>query len=319
MNMKKAGLLFLMLAVFLMAGTTVSAFSDVQSNEDGSKIETLVKEKILTGVSKDRFGSKEKVSFAQGVAMIVKSTGIHIDNLRFFKAPKASDYFPKVPDQAWYSQFFIIAACNGLDLPKDIDPSTNMTREQFAHYLFKAITARGDFAYPEMFVIIKDEDQVTKTYMDSIQHVLIAKIASLDSNNKFRPKQLLIRSDAAVMSYNANRFLRASQPIQPQPPGEDTNTQVQLTTTAVNQDITKVILTAQLPNPGYGIVITKVAYTEDTAVISYKVMSPDPDKMYPQVITEAKTVTYIPSVYKAVLSPDSEGTKPPGIQMKQAS
>lgn len=58
------------------------------------------------------------------------------------------------------------------------------------------------------------------------------------------------------------------------------------------------------PNSGYGIEINAIKFNEDgLAVITYTMLEPKPDLMYAQVITEAKTVTYISSKYKVVAEP----------------
>ncbi|MNM70554.1 hypothetical protein D3C81_821850 [compost metagenome] len=96
------------------------------------------------------------------------------------------------------------------------------------------------------------------------------------------------------MVYKAAEFVNNHKAVQ----NEDQ--QVSFVVEKVNDQINKVVLTrAQQPNPGYGISIEKVEFTsEGTAVIYYKLGTPDPDKMYPQVITDTKTETYLSSKYK---------------------
>lgn len=100
--LKKPLLLLLFVAIFC---TTAS----------GS---VFAKNKIVT--IKDH--PKNSISAATAVSLIVKGLNLNIDNIRFIKEPKASDYYTKVKDNAPYAGDFIIAQFNGLELPKDINP-----------------------------------------------------------------------------------------------------------------------------------------------------------------------------------------------------
>ncbi|CAM3324713.1 MULTISPECIES: stalk domain-containing protein [Brevibacillus] len=46
-----------------------------------------------------------------------------------------------------------------------------------------------------------------------------------------------------------------------------------------------VIARGESPNPGYGLKVTGTQWTWEQLIVSVKLTSPDPDKMYPQVIT----------------------------------
>ncbi|MNP52608.1 hypothetical protein D3C76_1470140 [compost metagenome] len=57
-----------------------------------------------------------------------------------------------------------------------------------------------------------------------------------------------------------------------------------------------------LPNPGYGLAIDKIEFGKNkTAVIYFSVTKPDPNSMYPQVISSASAVTYLPEGYTATV------------------
>jgi hypothetical protein len=233
--------------------------------------------------------------------MIVKGLDLNIDTIRFSKEPKASDYYTKVKDNASYAGNFIIAQFNGLELPKDVNPAAKVTREQFSKWLFGALSHKGEFAWIDLYVSIADEKQVTSGYMDSIQKLLIAKIATLDNKQKFYPKSYMTSSVAKAMIEKTVKFIKdAPKPItEPEPP---VLSDVKLSSDKESDAVTKVTLTATAPHPGYGFEITGIQFAKGEAVIQWRAIQPDPDKMYPQVITEVKAVTYIPSNFKAVLS-----------------
>ncbi|TFE31774.1 S-layer homology domain-containing protein [Cohnella luojiensis] len=246
---------------------------------------------------------KGSIDVATAVTMIVKGLKLNIDNIRFIKEPKASDYYTKVKDTAPYAGDFIIAQFNGLELPKDINPTAKVTREQFAKWLYGALSHKGEYAWIDIYYQVADEKQVTEGYMDSIQKLLIAKIATLDGKKKFYPKGSMTQATAAVMINRTLKFIADSKPITPAPevPENPILTDVKVTSDKVTDDVTKVTVSAMAPHPGYGLEITGIQFAKGEAVIQYRVVLPDPNKMFAQVVTELKAVTYIPAGYKAVL------------------
>lgn len=320
--MKKRSLLIVTLVAMMLftLGQTVWAFKDVQNDPNAQKIAELKKLGILSGDKQDKFNPKDKLTYAQGVSLIVKGLDLNIDHIRFIKAPEVKDYFTNLKNDAWYSDAFIIASLNGLEIPKTVKANDVMTREQFAHHLFKAMLTKGDYAFIEIFMLLEDEADVNKDYMDSIQKLIISKVVTLDKSNKFYPKKAITRSEAAGWLYGAIQFTKENTPIpeQPEQP-EQPAINPKLNVTAVNADINKVTITAQMPHPGYGLRISSIAFEGDQAVIHLETVLPNPDNMYPQVITDVSISTYIDSKLKPVLaggsqsSPGSTGSASTGI------
>lgn len=284
-KLKKPFLLLMLIAIFSMA-LSGAVFAKEQSNKDQSK-------------KYDRYHTKFNIDAATAVALIVKGLNLNIDHIRFIKAPKASDYFTKVKDNAWYAESFIIAQHTGLDLPKDINPSAKVTKEQFSQWLYGAMSNKRDFTWIEIYYDFTDADQVTKGYMESIQKLLIAKIATLDSKQKFNPKQNITRGEALAMIGKTKLFIKNTPPVIP--PEMPVLTDVKLSSEKLSDDVTCVTITALAPHPGYGFEVSSIAFVNGEAIINYRVIEPDPDKFYAQVITERKVVTYISSQYKPVL------------------
>ncbi|WP_018755521.1 S-layer homology domain-containing protein [Paenibacillus terrigena] len=275
--MIKPLMLLMLIAIFSM-GISGSAFAHKGNNES----------------KQDR---KDSLNAATAVTMIVKGLDLNIDNIKFIKQPEASDYFTKVKNDSSYAEYFIIAQINGLAIPKDINPSAKVTREQFAKWLFGALSHKGDYAWIEIFQSVSDADQVTNGYMDSIQKLLIAKIVSLDSKQRFYPKSYITRAEAADMISKTLKFIQNTKSETPDP----SFGQVKITSDKETDSVTRVTLSTLAPHSGYGLEITGIQFSKGIATIQYRIVQPDPDKMYTQVITELKAVTYIPSDLKAVL------------------
>ncbi|GIP36422.1 S-layer homology domain-containing protein [Paenibacillus sp. J2TS4] len=295
-------LCFLMMFVLIIA-PAASAFTDISNDPAEVKIRALQEKGIVSGINEQEFSPQGHMSYAQGVHLIVKAMDLNLGHLKFIKEPKASDYFNHIPDDAWYAQSFLIAQLNGLPLDKDVDPSVMLTREQFAELLFKAIELTGEYYFIDIYMILNDEDQVDKNYMSSIQRLLIAKIASTDDNGNFRPKDNITRSEASSMIYEAIRFVDENKDLNPVPPVQDQ--EVELITEKVTEEVNKAIVSWGMKgNPGYRVSIDRIEFKEDEAIVYYSLHEPDPDQMYPQVITEAKAETYVDSKYTIVLQPN---------------
>lgn len=311
--MMKKSVVWLLSALLLLTLTpSAFAFSDTQASKHAGKIHALKEKGIISGIGKDKFEPNGKLSYAAGISMIVKGLNISLAKFSFIKEPLASDYFTNVKNDAWYSKAFVAANANGLDIPRDVKPGQWMTREQFAHHLFLSIEANGAHAYTEQFILIGDEDKVETRYMNSIQKLLITKIASLDKKGNFNPKAYITRGEAAEWLYNAMEFVRKTPPVDPAP-GEDISplTGFKLETKAVNERVTEVTVKATAPHPGYGLRIASIRFAGDQAVIYAEPVLPDPDQMYPQVVTEVSAVTYVDAKFKPVL-PDDPVSSPSG-------
>jgi hypothetical protein len=207
MKQKRNVMLAVAFALFFVLGLSGSAlaFQDLNNVPGKEKIEALREAGIISGVDALNFNPHGNLTYAQAVPLIVEGIDLKADVKS--KKPKGSDYFQHVPDDAWYAPSFIIARLNGLDIPDDVDPNRGITREEYAHLLAEAMWTKGDFAFIEIWMIMADEKDVNPAYMNNIQKLLIANVAQLDSERRFRPKDVITRAEAAVMLSNARQFV----------------------------------------------------------------------------------------------------------------
>lgn len=292
------------LLLFVALAQSVWAFSDTKGHPNDAKIAALQKLGILSGsdAKSDHFDPNGKLTYAAGISMIVNGLGLNIDDIRFVKEPKVTDNFPNMKDDAWYAKSLIIAAMNDLNIPRETKANDPMTREQFAYHLMQGVLKMGDYAFIDMYLLLKDEADVNPSYMGNIQKMLLSGIAKLDDTQLFHPKDAITRGDAAGWLYDAMQFVNKNKPSEP-PVDEQPFplTDLKLTANAVNADVNEVTITAQAPNPGYGMRIASISFEGDEAVIQVEPVYPDKDKQYAQVITEVKAVTYVSAAYKPVL------------------
>ncbi|MBP1992398.1 S-layer homology domain-containing protein [Paenibacillus eucommiae] len=288
-------------AAALMWSTSAFAFSDLAGDPAEAKINALQKSGIISGITNDTFAPKEKVTFAQGVQLIVKGLDLNLDLVKFIKKPEASDYFTKVPDNAWFAEAFIIASVHGLSLDKNIDPYGTITRAQFAQLLGEALDTKGNFPVTKMFFQISDGENLPQDIQGRLQILLNTKIIKLGEDGKFRPQDAITRSEAADWIFEASDFVRRVIQAEPEKePVVEESHKATVTIEKVNDQVNKVVLTVEgLPNPGYKVVINEIKFASDQiATVHYSVHKPDPNMSYPQVITDGKAETYLSSYYK---------------------
>ncbi|MBN2984110.1 MULTISPECIES: S-layer homology domain-containing protein [Cohnella] len=301
----KKSLIWLLSALLVVAlSPSVFAFSDTSSSKHADKINALKEKGVISGVGKDKFDPDGELSYAAGISMINKGLDISLARFLFVKAPLASDYFTNVPDDAWYSDAFIVAHINGLEIPQDVKPDQSMTREQFAHHLFLGMEANGAHAYPEPYILIDDEADVNPSYMNSIQKLLISNVASLE-DGKFNPKAPITRGEAAEWLYNAMEFVQNTPQVDPNPEEPDPLADYKLEVKPVNESVSEVTVKATAPHPGYGLRIVSIQFEGDQAIVFTEPVWPDPEMMYPQVLTEISAVTYVDAKLKPVLPQDA--------------
>lgn len=247
--------------------------------------------------------SKAKLSFGNGIDMIVKGLGLNIDNIRFIKEPKATDYVPAANNKAGYAQSLIIAANNGIKLNRALKPEAVMTREQFAVHLNEAIQSTGQYPVNMMFIIIKDEKSFAPGASSAVQNLIKFKVAALE-NGSFRPKAPITPAEATKMVKNAAAFVQAHRAGNKEP--NASAKEVVMTSAAVSADVNRITLSrGTKPNSGYQIMITRVDFlSKGEAVVHYELADPKEGNSYLQVITEPRAETYISSFYKVVLKQD---------------
>lgn len=199
--------------MFAFAGQSfaaTSSFTDLSNNAAKDKIVSLQQRGVLQGVSTAHFAPRAILTEAQGIQMIVNALGLNLDLVRFFKEPKASDYFPNAQDDAWYANALIVAAVNGLDLPQDLNPDRLLTREEFTHELIHAIEVTGKLPMIKPVAVeIADQDQINADYSGSIVRALNYGVIKLGEDGKVNPKTIIARSEAAEEIYNALEYLKA--------------------------------------------------------------------------------------------------------------
>jgi len=216
MNMKKSAvtaIVTLSVLSFTLGGQIFAAgssFKDLNNVKGMEKIVSLKDQGLIKGVTDTQYLPTHMMTAGQGIQFIAGGLQLSLAAIDFNKAPVASDLFKNVKDHAWYAEAFINAHYNGVDIPKDIDPSKTMTKELFTSLLVQGVEKVGNLPMINIVPVdIADDSQLDPSYQGSVQRSLKYKINTLDANGKFNPKSELTRAEAAVMLYNALEYLKA--------------------------------------------------------------------------------------------------------------
>lgn len=299
-NAKKITLACSILAASVSFGASAFAFSDLKGHAAESKINALHQNGIINGVTSDKFAPKSKLTYAQGLQFIVSGLKLSPDKT---SGSKASDYFDKVKDKAWYASAFLAAKQSGLTLDKSVDPNAVMTRIQFAHLLTQALQSKGNFPVTLMYADISDGGKLSNAEMNSLQILVNTHLITLEKNNTFRPYEAVTRGEAAVWVYDAAKFVKEVITPDNSTTAPAYNYEASVTLEKAASGVNKATVTVtNLPNPGYGLSIERIDFgANKTAVIYFKVTKPAAGSMNPQVISTGTAVTYLPEGYTATV------------------
>jgi len=297
--MKKTflSMLALMLVTVLAIAPIASAFHDTKGIKGEKHIHKLKERGIIKGPNKGNheFKPKDNLSYAQAAILLDDAFELSLAHIKFVKEPKASDIYTKVKDNQWYSQAFIDGFYNGVVFASDVNPNASISKEEFAALLITQLDRQVEYQLIEMYINYKDEDKVKQDYKDEIQKLLLLKFEELDKNNKFNPKSAIKREEAAIWLSNVLDFIAEKKNEQKE---GLVLSDITLNREAHSTEVDKVTVFATVPHPGYSATISEIKFDGDTAYIKLQQVNPDPDKMYPQVVSTITLTTFIATNYK---------------------
>ena len=298
--MKKTFFTFLILALITTLAFTpvTSAFNDTKGSRGEKHIHKLKERGIIKGSNKNQFKPKDSLTYAQAAVLLDDAFELSLAHIKFVKEPKLSDVYTKAKDGQWYSTAMLEAYHNGVVFDKDVNPNAAISKQEFAYHLITQVDRKVEYNLIERYVTYKDEDKVKSDYKNAIQKLLLLQFEELEKDNKFNPTKAISREEAAIWLENALTFIDDNKkPEVPVPVSTNYLTDIQISREIINSEVNKVTISANVPHPGYGAKITDIKFVGNIAYVTLEQVNPNPDLMYPQVITTINVITYIASSY----------------------
>ena len=201
-------IVFVLLLNSVQAFAVSTPFKDIDGIPEKASIISLYDKGFVRGVGNDLYAPDSYTTVAEAIQFFVNFLDLNLDNIRFIKAPKATDYFKNADNDAWYADALIIGGIKCAVFPADIDPNQLLSKEEFTYYLTLAIENHYNLQMMEITPKeISDQNEIDDQYSGTIQRALYYGLVNLDDLNKFNPKVKIKRAEVAVQIVNAINYI----------------------------------------------------------------------------------------------------------------
>jgi predicted secreted protein len=132
-----------------MAKLAPGDFIDISGHWAENDIQTAVNLELMSGVGTNTqgfrlFAPDGNVDRAQLAVVLHRTFQLDFGQIRFIKAPAASDYYPDVQDNAWYSESVVLCAINDIFIDSlEFKPYQAVTRLEIARSVYRAFAAKN--------------------------------------------------------------------------------------------------------------------------------------------------------------------------------
>lgn len=170
-----------------------------------------------------------------------------------------------------------------------------LTRNEMASAIGSRLVEAGfsiDSSYQLPFTDLGSMSEANKGYLSLLHQLGIVKG---ESNSVFSPVRRLTQAEAVVLLQRLDGILKKQSEISFQVVNsvQSYDSQEEMTT-MIGDDKVTLLITKEFPSPGYSIEIQRIERDNELFRIHFKINQPDPDMMYPQVITYQTLTVEIP-------------------------
>lgn len=214
-------LVFLMLT---MAGTAAAQnapgdFGDVQGHQAESDINFISDLGLMnyTGTNEQGlklFSPDEKVSRAQLAVILQRTFQLDYGQIKFIKAPAATDYYQDVDNQAWYANALVMCAVNNIfPVSGSFYPDQPVTRLETAQAIYNCFNAKG-ISVPMimLYPVFNDTGSLSQVEMNAVIFADNTGIIKSD-NNSFKPQETISRADMAGILSRCVKLLAVDESL----------------------------------------------------------------------------------------------------------
>jgi len=207
--MYKKTWLALFIAIFLtfQGGTAIQAakleFGDTQGHRAEQDIQLVSSLGLMNGTGSSEqglviFSPDGRVNRAQLAAVLQRTFQLDYAQIRFIKAPLASDYYQDVDNDAWYANGVLMCAINNIfDAGNDFYPNYSVSRLEVARSIKRSFDARGiNVPMIMMMPVFSDTDLLSQDDMNAVVFVNNTGIMK-GEEQLFRPEREVTRAELA--------------------------------------------------------------------------------------------------------------------------
>lgn len=253
--MKKLLLILTLILTLVSANLTVFAQGDAVSKASTPKFTDIsghwAQEYINSVVDKDMFGGNDgkfmpnkAITRSEFVLMLHKALGIQI---MYFKATDIADFYDDVKNEDVYaSALYDLAVANIIDYKVHFKPNSTLAREEMVHFIMNAYKYKMGDSYKQVKLAEKpfaDDSKIDPLYSGDIRRAEYAGIITRPVSDKFFPKDLATRAQAATVIDKLLRLLgKETLQVQVTPAAELKDGSIQMKLTITNNLKTPIVI-----------------------------------------------------------------------------
>ena len=337
-------IMFVMFSFLLMAKGAWGAYNVMANHtETKNSVSTesegvrFLKERGLIQGDGQQLRLQDPLTYAEAATLLVRAYAPNewedVWAIKIFFSADSTDplaswrnWYHFVQPTAWYAPYVQRLDTLGFRFSRDMRPNDPVpweTYQKAQYYLLKNLFASKALQSTASIAPKDLEHQITTEITTLFENELSATHAypagstlTITRNDAFERTGLILK--------RLWDLFQAPTPT----PGEDENMQtsfqVKEETAEQNswlKDVKRVIIARDMPNPGYALAVSRIEFDHPSkqAIVYVRIIAPDPNQMYPQVITRRETEAFVPAAYsvdvKALASMDpfqtSRPTHPP--------
>ena len=179
---------------------TSSVFSDIATDRwSYEAVQYLVAKKVISGYEDGSFKPEDKITRAEFIKIITNAFGFE------YEQSEGENVFSDAGENDWYYKNLISAYNNKIvtgDNEKRFNPDNEITRQEMAAIIYRAVVAKNVELGQEKSVNIKDKADIADWAYTPVFTLVSGNIVSGYEDGSFMPNKNATREEAAKLIYN---------------------------------------------------------------------------------------------------------------------
>ncbi|NLB52771.1 MAG: DUF3298 domain-containing protein [Syntrophomonadaceae bacterium] len=211
-------LLFLNPANYMAKTMGVGDFIDTSGHWAEAEIRTVCNNGLMQGVGVNESGKRifapdSHVNRAQLAAVLEKTFDLDYGQLRFIKAPAASDYFWDVNNEDWFANAAMLCAINGIfESGRELIPDESVSRIEVARCIYRAFEAKK--IYVPMIMLMPYYSDTKGLSQEDVNAIVFVSNTGImkGTNSLFHPDDPITRGELARVLNQCIALIKANPP-----------------------------------------------------------------------------------------------------------